>query len=537
MPLLIVQRAQQEKKPGGLSALVAELVKRLHRSTDNGFQLRLSESEVLQCRFARKFLFVSDMDAQRATWTTRGSSGLKPCLFCCNVTSKYALSEEHEAFCTIASAAWSKFVFVTDDDFLATTQHLQAINSKAEREKWEKAYGLSWEPHGLQGDREAQEILPPSAACNDVLHLYYANGVASLELALCVATLALHGHTLQSLRGFALSAVWRRHSWTETRTHRFIEKNLSDKMFEGKCRKGDGDESRPLVFLLWYVLCEHVAATPELKPILHSFATLHMVAREIRKLATHPSLLQDETQVAGLRGVQCVHQRDFCDAYGEDAVIPKHHHRLHLPDAALKLQFMPQCETHESKHRCLKSGGLVDRQKGKINEHESFQYQILGRLLEVTRQQAKDFGLARWEILPPVRQATPQMQAELRDDTLQKANRMQLKAFILKVDEPIFLEDKAYVVRECLSGKRTGLWLTLQPLHLIKNHPWGSQWIDQSLYQNYFANPSLTTNSCSQPGGTSKMTSSPFFIDRSAREEKNRRSTETLFLKNEDSLA
>ena len=421
------------------------------------------------------------MDAQRATWTTRGSSGLKPCLSCCNVTSKYALGKEHDAFFSIASAAWDKFVFVTDDDFLAATQHLQAIHSKAEREKWEKAYGLSWEPHGLQGDREAQAILPPSAACNDVLHVYYANGVASLELALCVATLGIHGHTLQSLRDFALSVAWNRHAWPETRTRRFIEKIFSDKMFEGKCHKGDGDESRPLVFLLWYVLCEHVAATSSLKPSLESFATLHAVAREIRRLGTHPTLLEHEWQVASLRGIQCLHQKDFCRAYGDDAVIPKHHHRLHLPDAALKLQFLPQCETHESKHRCLKSGGLVDRQKGKFNDHESFQYQVLCRRLEITRQQAKEFGLARWEILQPTWQASAQMQAELHDETLQRANRMQLKTFILKIDEPMILEDKAYVVKECLSGKRTGLWLVLQPLQLISIHPWGSQWIDQGL--------------------------------------------------------
>ena len=481
VPLLVMQRMQQDKIPGGLSAVIAELVKRLHLSAREGFELRVSDAETLRFRFAAKFLFLSDMDAQRATWTTRGSSGLKPCMFCCNVTSKYALDTEHEAFCSIASAAWDRFVFVTDEDFLAATQHLQRIHSKAERQKWEKAYGLSWEPHGLQGDRDAQTMLPPSAACNDVLHLYYANGVASLELALCVANLSLHGHSLQSLRDFALRVPWKRLSWQETRTRKFIDRIFSDKMFESKCHKGDGDETRPLVFLLCFVLCEHVAATPELTPSLQSFASLHAVAREIRALAAHPTLLQEERQVAGLRGLQCVHQRKFCEAYGEDVVIPKHHHRLHLPDAALKLQFLPQCEIHESKHRVLKSGGLVDRQKGKLHDHEHFQYQILCRLLDVTRQQAKDFGLARWEILPPVKLASPQMQAELNDETLETANRMQLRTWILKKGEPIILEDKAYVVQDCLSGKRTGLWLTLLPLQLINHHPWGSQWLDLGL--------------------------------------------------------
>ena len=123
----------------------------------------------------------------------------------------------------------------------------------------------------------------------------------------------------------------------------------------------------------------------------------------------------------------------------------------------------------------------MDRQKGKLHDHEHFQYQILCRLLDVTRQQAKDFGLARWEILPPVKLAPPQMQAELNDETLETANRMQLRTWILKKGEPIILEDKAYVVQDCLSGKRTGLWLTLLPLQLINHHPWGSQWLDLGL--------------------------------------------------------
>lgn len=39
-------------------------------------------------RFSKKFLFLSDMDAYRATFGRKGASGLRPCLRCGGVISK-----------------------------------------------------------------------------------------------------------------------------------------------------------------------------------------------------------------------------------------------------------------------------------------------------------------------------------------------------------------------------------------------------------------------------------------------------------------
>eukprot|EP00435_Cladocopium_sp_Y103_P011500 s6049_g3.t1 len=66
IPLMVMQRLQQEKVPGGLSAIMAELVRRLSQA-GQGFDLEMN-GRIRRCRFARPFLFLSDMDAQRATW-------------------------------------------------------------------------------------------------------------------------------------------------------------------------------------------------------------------------------------------------------------------------------------------------------------------------------------------------------------------------------------------------------------------------------------------------------------------------------------
>ena len=99
----------------------------------------------------------------------------------------------------------------------------------------------------------------------------------------------------------------------------------------------------------------------------------------------------------------------------KEACIPKRHHRFHLLAAALRLSFLPHCETHDSKHRCLKGGRLVDRQKGTLAAHSHLQHQNLTRFLEGTKQQARDFRLVKWELLETTRPASDKWKEDLSD--------------------------------------------------------------------------------------------------------------------------
>lgn len=272
---------------------------------------------------------------------------------------------------------------------------------------------MTWDPHSLLADADALSCLPPSGACNDVLHAYFSNGVASVELWQLVNTLGPLGISLGNLRGFALQKQWLRYGKNASPSQTCIKHILSDKMFDNeRSFKGDGTATEPLVFLLWYVLCEHVGPTPALSSAMRSFESLHACVRELRFVRKYPGALSSEEQVARLRGLQSLHQQDFNEAYGAENSVPKHHHRFHIPDGALKLGFLPHCETHESKHRCLKSGGIVDNQRGKLNEHAHFQYEVVTRMLKITRSESVEFGLTRWELLTPTKPACQAMRAE-----------------------------------------------------------------------------------------------------------------------------
>ena len=482
LPLLVIQRIQQDKIPGGLSHILAHLVKYVEEEVRlRGLQLHFDD-KTFSFTLAEQFLFLSDMEAQRATWSTKGSAGLKPCMFCSNVISKQALPAEASdgTFETIASAAWRHFSTIDDRDFANAARHLASLTKKSDRETWERAYGLTWDANSILSDADALRLLPPSLACNDVLHNYSANGIASLELSLIMEKLEGNGVSLSDVLNLAINGVWRRARKTMATSSTFLRRILADKMFESKAYKGDGTDTQPLVFLLRYVLNEQVPRKPELDGCMRSFSCLHQCSRELRFLKKKFGAIRHEEEVACLRDAQADHQQSFTAAYGQDACIPKHHHRFHLPAAALKLGFLPHCETHESKHRCLKSGGLVDRQKGKLADHNQIQHQLVARFLEVTKQQAREQGLARWELLEPTRPASTPWCRDLSDSTVLCSKKIQLLEQIFCVDQPLFLNHVAYVVKGCLSGEHTGIWLQLQPLQLEQVQAWGSTWLEVS---------------------------------------------------------
>jgi hypothetical protein len=116
----------------------------------------------------------------------------------------------------------------------------------------------------------------------------------------------------------------------------------------------------------------------------------------------------------------------------------------------------------------------VDRQKGRLAAHNEIQSHLLSRFLETTKQQAMEHGLARWELLPPTRSAAEEWRRTLSDATLICGKQIQLLQHILRVEEPLFLNHLAYVVKDCLSGDQTGIWLRLRPRRLEPMQAWGS---------------------------------------------------------------
>ena len=471
LPLMCVQHVQCDAIQSGLSAVMRCAVKAIHASENcAGFSITLEGADQT-IRIAEKSWFIADHDAQRGTWCTKGSSGLKPCQFCANVCSKTALPPGGHTFHTIASWQWNDFVKIQDAEWRRAYLHLASLASKSDKNKWEKAYGLNFEPHGLLADVSAFEALPMTHSCNDVMHGYYSNGIASLEIAAVLQAVKAKGLTLAALEEVAAQSEWR--SCYAKRPQPWLMKRLfSSKQVGEHVYKGQAKETLQVVFLLAYYLHRFLFSCGEISKEVTSFLALQRCASLLRALKfSHVPLVRQE-QVRDLHDAQLCHQQRYVEAYGADSVIPKHHHRLHIPEACLKLGTLPSVEIHESKHRILKSGGVLDFQRARLDCPTALQRSVLTRLLLDTVRVAEEFGLGHWDLLPP-KHAAARHVLSAGSETLQ-AEVMQLRNVTIHAGQPVFQGQRAWLVEACLSGDQQGPRLVCRALQLESHKPWGS---------------------------------------------------------------
>lgn len=309
LPVLLLQHAQQDRISGGLSAVMKALVRQCQLGHPrDGFHLNI-DGQTLSFQMAAQGFFLSDQDAQRGTWCTKGSSGLKPCQFCSNVVKKHCLADS-ERFCSIASSDWTSFHPIPDDDWLAAYAHLSTLRGK-ELQDWSKAYGFNLEPEGIISDTQAFRALPPSHACNDAMHCYFASGIASLELVLIQKAMEKHGVSLKHVRDLAVRTEWRRiqndavHAMSVISK---IERVLSDKMFDGDTYKGDAIDTRPAVYLFQYYLDCFFSDSDLLQPERQSFSCLKACVAALHGLASQRKVIHDPNQVQPLHTAQLKHQ-------------------------------------------------------------------------------------------------------------------------------------------------------------------------------------------------------------------------------------
>ena len=96
-------------------------------------------------------LFISDLAAVQSTFAIKGSSGLKPCLWCQNILKKDSgLSDDR--FREISEHDVSKFEIASDEAIWACCDHLAEqiphLNVKM-REQLEKSCGITYVPQSI----------------------------------------------------------------------------------------------------------------------------------------------------------------------------------------------------------------------------------------------------------------------------------------------------------------------------------------------------------------------------------------------------
>ena len=343
-----------------------------------------------------KALFISDLAALQSTLAIKGSSGLKPCLWCQNILKKDSgLSDDR--FRDISEHDVSRFEMASDATIWACCDHIAEriphLNVKM-REQLEKSYGITYVPQSILFDASLRPRLRPSDVCLDSMHNYFSNGVANQEL--CLFWHAISKATdlkLEDLRTVCLESQWEGPKVSSHGRVGYMKSLWTPKMWNGDTYKGQSEQCESVLPLMrWYAEIL-VVNVDSLRLPLDSFRTLSEIAMEIRKLVYMWRKITPD-HVAKLQRLQTEHQLKFSAAYTAQCCRPKHHHRLHLPDSWLKLGVALSCKPMESKHKCYKQG-LAERFVSKVEA--GFAAALLPRMLH---SQAQTMA----EHMPPVLQ-------------------------------------------------------------------------------------------------------------------------------------
>ena len=254
LPFMPLQRNVLTAISGGLSAVCDLLVKTMHSP-------ELRRGVLLQLPGGRKLLhmspcsrLLSDEDAQRGTYNSKGSAGIVMRLYCSNCLSAARYTHVDGA---VGIHEWeaTKFKLRNDQAFFAAVDAMRDIRRKVDLAFREKALGVNRDLRSILFDPVARPLLLPSQASVDTLHCYFSKGCASWELAFLLRHLSEIGITQKEPLDAAVSAerrLPRRGQVPACSTLReLLHENMLKNDEEGHYR-GPGHQTKKLVFLMGY---------------------------------------------------------------------------------------------------------------------------------------------------------------------------------------------------------------------------------------------------------------------------------------------
>ena len=134
--------------------------------------------------FAKLGTVLGDELGLKQMWSVKGSSGVKPCMLCCNVVLPRCEWAHIRPNVDTTCLDDTKFILHTDETirhgFIRT---LQPGLSKKRREELEKAHGVTIAPHLAIMHPLLQNIaLPASCTVYDFMHVYLSSGIFNEEM-------------------------------------------------------------------------------------------------------------------------------------------------------------------------------------------------------------------------------------------------------------------------------------------------------------------------------------------------------------------
>ena len=160
LPVAFIQHDECKKVDGGLSCVLARVLRHMWQTASQGIALTL-EGASRHVSLANTCKLLCDFDAQRACFGVTGSAGVKCCLFCGNVLKK-GTGIGRAPFVEFTEWNRAKFLQMRDHEHTEAADALRALTRSKDIKAFEKSSGLKLSKHGLLHDPLARAILPVS---------------------------------------------------------------------------------------------------------------------------------------------------------------------------------------------------------------------------------------------------------------------------------------------------------------------------------------------------------------------------------------
>ena len=395
--LCVVQSQCVQMIKGGASKIMKEILANTVNSImESGFAV----GEDLYFRQSQRAYYLGDHDAVRATFSFKGSAGLRPCTLCKNIVkNKSGIAEVDPYFMELG--ATENFDLNSDAEIFNDYDRLSRCSTKVQLESQEKCSGLSFDADALLFDSSARKRLPPSRIIYDYMHTYLCNGVASWEISLFLTALLQHCTvTAEDLQVTMLSDGWKSGAATG-RTKTYLSNLLHERLLGDGLYKGEAHQTKAILPLLRFYVETVIGPTGRMPvDFIRSFVALCDIVSLVSRLRNSLEPLQDDA-LRRMMQLQKKHQALF-PVYGAE-FRPKHHHRMHIPGQWKTCGVPISCEPLEAKHQLYKSG-VADRQRGLVKNFSAFSYSVLPRLLASAVDVINRNGLPFWDLLPPIKE-------------------------------------------------------------------------------------------------------------------------------------
>ena len=353
--------------------------------------------------------YVADFDGIRASFGCAGAAGLKPCLLCQNVLSRGNKSAVGE-FVTISCADVAKFQLVSQtelENFVDSTLRGPA-RTKAALKELQTVSGVTLDGTTLLANAGARAILPYRKVLFDSGHLYWSNGIVSLELILFANRMQEKTrYRLQDLANLASDFSWepcyerRKHGVTNWFRKRLFHAGF----WEGAMYKGSATQTLLLFPLFLYLADRALSNEQRMQDELRCLWALHRCVQVLFQLQMDsrnsggPPSNNFRAITRQLQVAQQDHQKLVNLVYGEAVVRPKHHYRFHLSSQYDEHGYC-DCFPMEAKHRDYKAK-VADPMAHMLKEKDGkFSQGALTSMLMATLSSVKDAG--GWELLGPM---------------------------------------------------------------------------------------------------------------------------------------